>query len=153
MYIYIYIYSRTFWIKLYQCDLVIHLHTCTLCCLNACESVIVMFSAVESAVARGGRRNYQRKRQRHLLRLRAGLTQWGLLTCSNVAPPPGLDPYSRPDAHVEIDYDTFAFTLASVQTRSREVAIGTDITHCDASSMRGELFPSATHRRQRPHRG
>ena len=112
---------------------------------EACERT--MFGDAPVLSAAGSRRNFQRRRQRHLLRLRAGHTVWGTgtpLTRSKVGPPPGLDPYAWPEAHVEIDYDTFAFDLIDNDITfppvTREVAISTDITHCDASCMAGAWF-------------
>ena len=84
----------------------------------------------------GARRNFQRKRQRRLLTLRAGLATWGTeipATCK-VDPPPGLG-FTRPAAHVEIDYSKFVFNLTDkdISTSTRDIASGTDTTYCDAS--------------------
>ena len=94
-----------------------------------------MFGADTSAIACGGnsgRRNYQRKRQRRLLTLRAGLATWGTeisVTCK-VDPPPGIE-FTRPAAHVEIDYSKFVFNLADkdIFTSTRDIASGTDTTY------------------------
>ena len=96
-----------------------------------------MFGDAPGPVAAGNRRTFQRRRQRHLLRLRAGLATWGTensLTCK-VASPPGLELYARLAAHIEINYDTFFFNLSdkdiTFTPATREVASGTDIAHSD----------------------
>ena len=89
-----------------------------------------MFGGAFVPVTASRRRNFQRKRQRHLLRRRLECAVWGAGApivgipdaaerttpfCFDgvVGPPPGLGSfYSQPAAHAEIDYDTFSFDLA-----------------------------------------
>ena len=80
---------------------------------HAAHLIPAMFGDALVPVA-ASRRKFQRKRQRRLLALRAGFATWGTgvsLTCK-VAPPPGLELYAWPAAHIEINYDRFAFNLS-----------------------------------------
>ena len=69
--------------------------------------------AVRSAIA--GKRNFQRKRQRHLLRLRAGLAEWGN-TCSAAV--------SSPSAHADGDAKVF-FSAGNGNESPSQTALGT----------------------------
>ena len=75
------------------------------------------------------------------------------MTCGVVGPPPGLDPFTRPAAHVEIDYGKFVFNLTDKDIfttycdasctacpSTREATSGTDTTYHDVASMAGAWF-------------
>ena len=76
----------------------------------------------------GSRRNFQRRRQKHILRLRAGLVSFGGISCSGI--PSG--PY-----FVECDYDTFNFILTADDVKEATAATGVVVTGnaCDLSGV------------------